>query len=241
MEALGAQLRVTLVMPTPNVCTLGSAGRRGKAPEGPGPSWRVRAAKLHSMGRSQGLTVTDIAGAFFFSVKKQALAQFCRVQAKWAPLPLPLATLVLESATVSKTVVGGWLNQVVGRSGTSFSGARAECTWAHGEPPNRATAAPRHQARDRRAIAGCCRLLRSLCDFPQSPRRGCLRGSENTRSDDNHSGTTGAATQGTSESFGAPGHGERSRLANRRTATKSHGAVCSLSSQRKSGEGVNDP
>lgn len=58
------------------------------------------------------------------------------------------------------------------------------------------------------------------------------------RSDDNHSGTMKAATEGTSESFGlrdAP----RSKLTNRHTATKSHRGACSLSLQRK--RGVNDP
>lgn len=39
------------------------------------------------------------------------------------------------------------------------------------------------------------------------------------RSDDNHSGTTEAATEGTSESFG-PQDAQRSKLTNRRTATK---------------------
>lgn len=34
-----------------------------------GLSFKVRAARLHSMGRSQGLTVTDMVGAFFLSVK----------------------------------------------------------------------------------------------------------------------------------------------------------------------------
>lgn len=43
------------------------------------------------------------------SFRKQALALVCRVQAKWAPLPLAHATVVLESATVSTKVVGGWL------------------------------------------------------------------------------------------------------------------------------------
>lgn len=43
---------------------------------------------------------------------------------------------------------------VVGRSGTSFSGARAVCAGGHGEPQNRAKAAPRHQDRDAWAIAG---------------------------------------------------------------------------------------
>lgn len=43
------------------------------------------------------------------SFRKQALALLCRVQAKWAPLPLAFATVVLESAPASKKVVGGWL------------------------------------------------------------------------------------------------------------------------------------
>lgn len=39
------------------------------------------------------------------SFRKGALALLCKVQAKWAPLPLALSTVVLESATVEK---GGW-------------------------------------------------------------------------------------------------------------------------------------
>lgn len=39
------------------------------------------------------------------SFRKWALALLCKVQAKWAPLPLALSTVVLESATVKK---GGW-------------------------------------------------------------------------------------------------------------------------------------
>ncbi len=42
------------------------------------------------------------------SFRKRALALLCKVQAKWAPLPLALSTVVLESATVSKKVVE-WL------------------------------------------------------------------------------------------------------------------------------------
>ena len=44
-------------------------------------------------------------------------------------------------------------SHVVGRSGTSFSGARAECAWGHEEPQNSARAAPIHQDRDGTAIA----------------------------------------------------------------------------------------
>lgn len=56
-------------------------------------------------------------------------------------------------------------NHVVGRSGTSFSGARAECAWDHEEPQDSAKAAPRHQDRDMSAIAGSCSLSLSLLRF----------------------------------------------------------------------------
>lgn len=42
-------------------------------------------------------------------------------------------------------------------------------------------------------------------------------------------------------SLSGPRDTGRYRLANRRTATKSHRGVCSLSLQRKNGEGANDP
>lgn len=58
------------------------------------------------------------------------------------------------------------------------------------------------------------------------------------RSDDNHSGTIKAATEGTSESFG-PWDAPTSKLTNCRTATKSQRGACSLFLQRK--RGVNDP
>lgn len=54
------------------------------------------------------------------------------------------------------------------------------------------------------------------------------------RSDDNHSVTMEAATEGTSESFG-PRDAQRSKLTNRCTATKSHRGACSLSLQKKEG------
>lgn len=43
------------------------------------------------------------------SFRKQTLALLCKVQAKCAPLPPAVSTVVLESATVSKKVVEGWL------------------------------------------------------------------------------------------------------------------------------------
>lgn len=41
-------------------------------------------------------------------LRKRALALLRKVQAKWAPLPLALSTVVLEPAAVSKKVVEGW-------------------------------------------------------------------------------------------------------------------------------------
>lgn len=56
-------------------------------------------------------------------------------------------------------------SHVVGRSGTSFSGARAECPCSHEEPH---TSVKRHQDRDARAISGT--LLLDLA-VPASARQ----------------------------------------------------------------------
>lgn len=61
-------------------------------------------------------------------------------------------------------------NHVVGRSGTSFSGAKAECAWGHDVLQISAKAALKHQDRDTSAIAPSCSLSLSLFHFPQSTR-----------------------------------------------------------------------
>lgn len=73
---------------------------------------------------------------------------------------------------------------------------------------------------------------------PPSPNKVYYVSAVPHRSDDSSSGTTEAATEGTSESFG-PRDAPRFKLTDRRAATKSHRGACSLSLQRK--RGVNDP
>lgn len=77
------------------------------------------------------------------SFRKRALALLCKVQAKWAPLPLALSTVVLESATVSTKVVEGWLVTCYwgGNKGKSdkqasrfIHGSSMNCKWGNNLP-----------------------------------------------------------------------------------------------------------